>query len=46
MAVPDLDHLDRALDRVVQLYEAWGKPELAADWRTRAQTLKGTPPAQ
>lgn len=39
MAVPDLDHLDRALDRVVRLYEAWGRPELAADWRSRAQAL-------
>jgi tetratricopeptide (TPR) repeat protein len=46
MAVPDLDHLDRALERVVELYEAWGKPERAADWRTRAQTLKATPSAQ
>ncbi len=46
MAVPDLDHLDRALGRVVQLYEAWGKPELAAEWRTRAQTLKATPATQ
>ena len=43
MAVPDLDHLDRALDRVVRLYEAWGKPELAAEWRTRAKTLKAAP---
>jgi hypothetical protein len=25
--------LNEALDRLVQLYEAWGKPEEAARWR-------------
>jgi hypothetical protein len=27
--------LEQAVERIVQLYEAWGKPELAADWRNR-----------
>jgi WD40 repeat protein/tetratricopeptide (TPR) repeat protein/tRNA A-37 threonylcarbamoyl transferase component Bud32 len=27
--------MTQALDRVVQLYEAWGKPEEAARWRSR-----------
>ncbi|MBK8793061.1 MAG: tetratricopeptide repeat protein [Holophaga sp.] len=35
MAVPDLDYLNRAFDQLVRLYEAWGKPEQATDWRTR-----------
>jgi tetratricopeptide (TPR) repeat protein/serine/threonine protein kinase len=28
-------HLIDALERVVQLYEAWGKPEKAAEWRQK-----------
>ena len=40
LGVPDREHLDRACDRVIQLYESWGKPERAAEWRTRRQTLK------
>jgi hypothetical protein len=24
-----------ALDRIVKLYEAWGKPEKAAEWREK-----------
>jgi hypothetical protein len=31
--VPDRYHLDRACEWVVQLYQAWGKPEMAAEWR-------------
>jgi tetratricopeptide (TPR) repeat protein len=27
--------LEHARERIVQLYEAWGKPEQAADWRNR-----------
>jgi len=33
IAVPDRYHLDRAHEWVVQLYEAWGEPEKAAEWR-------------
>jgi len=29
--------LRKALDRIVNLYEAWGKPEKAAEWRGRAE---------
>jgi tetratricopeptide (TPR) repeat protein len=32
MAVPDWYHLDRASEWIVQLYQAWGKPEKAAEW--------------
>ena len=28
-------HLDRALERIVRLYESWGKPQKAAEWRVR-----------
>jgi serine/threonine protein kinase len=33
--VPDRYHLDRAHEWLVQLYEAWGKPEKAAEWRKK-----------
>jgi serine/threonine protein kinase/tetratricopeptide (TPR) repeat protein len=29
------DYLARAIERIVQLYERWGKPEKAAAWRAR-----------
>ena len=32
IAVPDRYHLDRARESIVQLYQAWGKPEKAAKW--------------
>jgi serine/threonine protein kinase/tetratricopeptide (TPR) repeat protein len=35
MGVPNWYHLDRAREWIVQLYEAWGKPEKAADWRKK-----------
>jgi tetratricopeptide (TPR) repeat protein len=35
IAIPYRYHLDRAHDWVVQLYEAWGKPEKAADWKEK-----------
>jgi tetratricopeptide (TPR) repeat protein len=38
MAVPDWYHFDRAREWILQLYEAWSKPEKAALWR---QELKG-----
>jgi tetratricopeptide (TPR) repeat protein len=31
--VPDWSYLDRAREWLVQLYQAWGKPGKAADWR-------------
>jgi hypothetical protein len=31
--VPDWYHLDRARDWLVQLYQAWGKPDQAARWQ-------------
>jgi hypothetical protein len=33
MGVPDWFHLDRAREWIVQLYEAWGKPAKAAEWK-------------
>jgi tetratricopeptide (TPR) repeat protein/tRNA A-37 threonylcarbamoyl transferase component Bud32 len=33
MPVPDRSHLREAAERVVRLYEAWGKPELGAAWK-------------
>jgi eukaryotic-like serine/threonine-protein kinase len=34
IAVPDWNQVDLARDWLVELYEAWGKPEKAAEWRT------------
>jgi eukaryotic-like serine/threonine-protein kinase len=33
IAVPDRYHVDRAREWMVKLYEDWGKPEKAAEWR-------------
>jgi eukaryotic-like serine/threonine-protein kinase len=33
--VPDWYHLDRAREWIVQLYQAWGKPAKAAEWRKK-----------
>jgi eukaryotic-like serine/threonine-protein kinase len=33
--VPDWYHLDRAREWLVQLYQAWGKPDKAAEWRKK-----------
>jgi len=35
IAVPDRYHLDRAHEWLVQLYQAWGKPAKAAEWRKK-----------
>jgi hypothetical protein len=35
IAVPDQYHLDRAHEWLVQLYEAWGRPDKAAEWGKR-----------
>jgi serine/threonine protein kinase len=37
IAVPDWYHLDRAGDWLVQLYQAWGKPLKATEWRKKLQ---------
>src|SRR5580700_6317936 len=33
--VPSWYHLDRAREWIVQLYQAWGKPDNAAEWRSK-----------
>jgi hypothetical protein len=33
--VPDWYHLDRGREWIVQLDQAWGKPEKAAEWRKK-----------
>jgi len=35
MPIPDWYHLDRASEWIVQLYQAWGKPAKAAEWRKK-----------
>lgn len=35
IAVPDWYHLDRAREWLLQMYQAWGKPEKAAEWRSK-----------
>jgi serine/threonine protein kinase/tetratricopeptide (TPR) repeat protein len=40
MGVPDLYHLSRAREWIVQLYEAWGKPEKANEWRRKQPTYE------
>jgi hypothetical protein len=45
MAVPDLYHLDRAGTWIVQLYEAWGRSEKAAEWRRKLAAESGKNPA-
>jgi eukaryotic-like serine/threonine-protein kinase len=35
IGVPDWYHSDRAHEWIVQLYQAWGKPEKAAEWRKK-----------
>jgi len=34
--------LPRAIERIVRLYEAWGKPDQAAQWRARLDELNAT----
>jgi hypothetical protein len=33
--VPDWYHLDRAREWIAQLYQAWGQPEKATEWRSQ-----------
>jgi hypothetical protein len=35
MDVPDWYYVDRAHEWLVQLYQAWGKPEKAAEWKKK-----------
>jgi tetratricopeptide (TPR) repeat protein len=35
MSAPDSYHLERAREWIVQLYQAWGKPEKTAGWRKK-----------
>jgi hypothetical protein len=35
MPVPDRYRLREAAERVIRLYEAWGKPEQAARWKAK-----------
>jgi tetratricopeptide (TPR) repeat protein len=46
IAVPDWDLLERAFDQVIRFYEAWGKPDQAAFWRVRRQSLSTLPAAR
>jgi hypothetical protein len=34
--VPDWHHLDRAREWIAKLYQAWGKPEKAAEWKSQS----------
>jgi serine/threonine protein kinase/tetratricopeptide (TPR) repeat protein len=43
--VPQRKRLVEAAERVVKLYEAWGKPEKAADWRKKLGLDATTPSA-
>jgi eukaryotic-like serine/threonine-protein kinase len=40
IGVPDWYHLERAREWIVQLYQAWGKPTEAAEWR-KVRSAKG-----
>ena len=39
IGVPDWYHLDRAREWIIQLYQAWGKPERAAEWREKLKAI-------
>jgi hypothetical protein len=44
VARPDKDVRTRdALERLAQLYDAWGKPDEAAKWRTELEKTKERP---
>ncbi|HTT62820.1 MAG TPA: hypothetical protein VMG35_13290, partial [Bryobacteraceae bacterium] len=46
ISAEDRYHLDRAHSWIVQLYEAWGKPEKAAEWKQKPQSTKSTASAK
>jgi non-specific serine/threonine protein kinase/serine/threonine-protein kinase len=35
MAVPDRYHMERAREWIVRIYQAWDKPEKAAEWKSK-----------
>jgi hypothetical protein len=35
MGVPQWYHVDCALEWIIQLYQAWGKPKQAAEWQQK-----------
>jgi hypothetical protein len=43
IGVPDWDRAERARLWLVQLYQAWGKPAQAAQWRSKLPVLKSPP---
>jgi hypothetical protein len=38
---PPKNSMSEAAARIVKLYEAWGKPEKAAEWRKKQETAEG-----
>jgi len=40
IGVPHLFYLDRSRDWILNLYQAWGKPEQATEWREKMQAAK------
>jgi tetratricopeptide (TPR) repeat protein len=47
-AIPaqDKPHLTKALDRLITLYEAWGKEDQAIQWRQQREATGGAPQAR
>ena len=41
---PDFDSEEEPGERILKLYEDWGKPEKVAEWKLRLQAQKGTVP--
>jgi eukaryotic-like serine/threonine-protein kinase len=44
IGVPDWYHLDRAREWLIQLYQAWGKPQKAAEWGQQIKQTKISAP--
>jgi serine/threonine protein kinase/tetratricopeptide (TPR) repeat protein len=40
IGVPDWYHLDRASEWIIQLYQAWDKPDKAAEWKQKLQSIE------
>jgi hypothetical protein len=38
--------LEQAGERVIQLYQAWGKPDRVAKWGKKLQKTRSSPPPQ
>jgi hypothetical protein len=43
MGAPNGKYLRRAGEHIVQLYQAWGKPAKAAEWRSKLPIRKQPP---